>query len=124
MWIASVTGWYSAVCPRSDDGRGREIEADKIMVRARAFGHLHALQRRFPALAGAEIIVTPRADYRYRLIVPKAVWAKVVAAMVMEVDYDNFKDAAAREQGPDERGYVGALHRVWSVMHALQAGEE
>jgi len=59
------------------------------------------------------------ADYRYRLFVGKEVWAKVVKAMVLETDYDNFKNAVARER-PEDTGDLHALHRTWSTMMGLQ----
>jgi hypothetical protein len=120
MWIFATTGFYSSVCPRSDGGRGAEIETDKIMVRARVRGHMEALQARFPAMGEIELIETPHADYRYRIIVPKQAWADAVAVMISEQEYTNFKNAAAGAQGPDDGGYVHALHDVWSVMHTLQ----
>jgi hypothetical protein len=120
MWLMTTMGFYSAVCPRSDGGRGSEIETDKIMVRARVRSHLEALQVKFPGLREAELIETPHADYRYRIIIPKEAWADAVRDMVMEQSYTNFKNAAAEAQGADDGGYVHALHEVWSVMHGLQ----
>jgi len=120
MWIFGTEGMFSAVCPRSEGGHGSDIETDKIMVRARVRNHIEALQARFPALRGAELIETPHADYRYRIVVPKEAWADAVRDMVMEQEYTNFKNAAAEAQGADDSGYVSALHEVWSVMRRLQ----
>jgi hypothetical protein len=120
MWIFATTGFYSAVCPRSDGGHGGEIETDKVMVRARVRGHIEALQAKFPALGEAELTETPHADYRYRIIVPKEAWAGAVAEMIQEQEYTNFKNAAAEAQGANDGGYVHALHEVWGVMHRLQ----
>jgi len=122
MWLMTTMGSYSAVCPRTDGGHGSEVETGKIMVRARVRGHIEALQARFPALRDAELHETPRADYRYRIIVPKEAWAGAVAEMIQEQEYTNFKNAAAEAQGETGEGYVHALHRVWSVMHGLQQG--
>jgi hypothetical protein len=120
MWVFATTGFYSAVCPRTEEGRGSEIETDKIMVRARVRGHIEALQARFPTLRGAELIETQHADYRYRIIVPKEAWVDAVAVMIQEQTYTNFKNAAAESQGADDDGYVRSLHETWSVMHRLQ----
>jgi len=116
----TTEGMFSAVCPRTEEGRGLDIETDKIMVRARVRGHLETLQIRFPTLREAELIETPHADYRFRIIVPKQAWADAVAEMISEQEYTNFKNAAAAAQGPDDGGYVHALHDVWSVMYGLQ----
>jgi hypothetical protein len=120
MWVFATTGFYSAVCPRAEEGRGSEIETDHMMVRARVRSHLTALQARFPALGEAELIETPHADYRYRIIVDKEAWVDAVAVMISDQEYTNFKSAAAEARSADGEGYVHALHEVWSVMHRLQ----
>jgi hypothetical protein len=120
MWIFATTGFYSAVSPRTEEGRGSEIETDKIMVRARVRSHLEALQARFPALSEAELIVTSHADYHFRIIVDKSAWMDAVAVMISDQEYTNFKNAAAEVQGVDGGGYVSSLHQVWSIMHRLQ----
>jgi hypothetical protein len=113
-------GFFSAVCPRTDGGRGLGLETDRMMVRARVRSHLEALQERFVDLRDAEMIETAHADYRFRIIVSKDAWADAVREMVMEQDYGNFKNAAATAQGNDGDDYVHALHRVWSIMSDLQ----
>jgi hypothetical protein len=90
------------------------------MVRARVRSHLEALQARFLTLREAELIETPHADYRYRIVVPKEAWAGAVAEMIQEQEYTNFKNAAAEAQGANDGGYVHSLHEVWGVMHRLQ----
>ena len=41
--------------------------------------------------------------------------------MVLETDYDHFKNVVARER-PDDTGYLHALHRTWSTMMGFQDG--
>jgi len=110
------------VCARQGDGRpGRPVDQKCVMVRARVRAHLEALQARFPELLGScEIREFPGADYAWRIFVPKSVWAEVVRCLVEDIDYDNFKAATARRQGPEGRAYVEALHVVWSTMLGLQ----
>lgn len=122
MWIFTKYGFYSAVCARQGGGgHGEAVDPDRIMVRARVRGHLEALKRRFPQLVGdGEILASAGTDYAFRLFVRKPAWAKVVAAMVEETDYDNFKSQVARQKGPADAAYENSLHEVWEVMHRLQ----
>ena len=122
MWLFTKHGFFSAVCARHGDGRsGQSLDADRVMVRARVRAHLQALQAQFPdSLGRCEILETVGTDYRFRIFVGKDGWADVVAALAREIDYDNFKSAVARHQGPGEPAYEQALHEVWAAMHALQ----
>ncbi len=90
------------------------------MVRARVCRHLELLQRDHPSLRRYPIIESePGRDYRYRMIVPRATFAKVVAALVSSIDYPNFKGACAASPDLDP-DYNSALHEVWSVFRRLQ----
>ena len=80
-----------------------------------------ALKKRFPdSLGHREIQESTETDYAYRIFVEKDVWARVLSEMALETDYDNFKSEVARHQGRAGAAYEHSLHRVWSVMHALQ----
>ena len=92
------------------------------MIRARRAAHLSNLQKRFPALAGGEVLTLPNRDYRYRLVVSKEVWTGTLAELAREQDWANFKDEAAKFNGHDE--YVNALHKIWSVMYDVQRCED
>jgi len=118
MWVFTVYGFYSVVCARNQDGT--TTETNILMVRARVRHHLDTLQGRFKELADYSIRETPDTDYRYRMIVPKARWKEVVAQMVEELSYGNFKDEAARSLGFEERDYIHALHDVWKRLYDLQ----
>jgi len=97
MWVFTVYGFYSVVCAPSQDGA--RAETNTLMVRARVRHHLETLQSRFSNLADCSIRETPDTDYRYRIVVPKARWKEVVAQMVEELSYGNFKVEAARSLG-------------------------
>jgi hypothetical protein len=90
------------------------------MVRARLRRHLELLQRDHPSLRRFEIIESePTRDYRWRMIVPRTTFARVVAAMVQGVDYGNFK--ARCSASPDlDPAFNEALHDVWAVFRRLQ----
>ena len=91
-----------------------------MMVRARYKDHLRNLQERFAALAGMEIATMPHRDYRYRLIVPKSIWVKVLSELAEEQEWSNFKNQVAKHQGKAGAAYTSALHKVWEIMYRLQ----
>lgn len=111
MWLFSRYGFFSAVAEPRETGR--------VMVRARSKGHLVALKKRFPVLGPLRIYTTPQRDYKYRLLVCRAIWSDIVAAVALEVTYSNFKDEARRTRSFDS-AYIEALHDVWTVMYRSQ----
>ena len=120
MWIMCRLGFYSLACAQNKDGT---IDTQTMMIRARSLAHLRNLQNRFESLAGLPVKTTQHTDYRYRLIVSKDVCAKVVAELVKEQTWSNFKQEAARFCGIKGRMYSLALHDVWDVMRRLQNRE-
>lgn len=121
MWIFTRHGFYSAVCARQGQGEYHQpVDPERIMVRVRLRSHLEALRARFPNLVGdCEIQEFSGSDYPFRIFAAKSVWAKVVAELAMETDYDNFKGEVARFQGAKGVGrsaYMDALHEVWRTM--------
>jgi hypothetical protein len=90
------------------------------MIRARRAAHLSNRQKGFPALAEEEVVTLPNRDYRYRLIVPKEVWAGTLAELAREQEWSNFKNEVARYQVGADHEYLHALHEVWSVMYGMQ----
>lgn len=112
MWAFTKLGFYSVVAKKA---RGKTL-----VVRARARGDLEALRPYLPKKPEMEIIVLPVADYRFRIEVEQSVWSKLMAKLVNEIDYHNFKDTVAAHQG-SERSRL--YHDVWSVMMGLQREE-
>ena len=99
MWIFATKGFVSIV----DGG------PDLLVARARFKGDLEKL---FPAADGA-VQCTPRRDYRYRVTMSREYAATVVANLLRDIDYPNFKDACPRDRHPP---YL----RVWAVMDEAQ----
>ena len=120
MWLFTRHGFYSVVCANADGGKGPGLDPELLMVRGRRRAELEALREGFSELAGVEIVADAGADYRYRMFVPRAAWAKVAAELAAGIDYGNFKNEAARATGGD---YAHALHDVWDVMYGHQARE-
>src|SRR5262245_17146423 len=94
-------------CARQgDDKHGQPVNPDRIMVRARVRNHLEALKKSFgDLLADCDIKEFAGTDYAYRLFVAKSTWSQVVAGLVLETDYDNFKSEVARYQGKAGAAY-------------------
>lgn len=110
MWIFTKYGFFSAVCA----AKGKGIDPDKIIVRARVYDHLVALQKRFGL--NHKIVVSHDTDYRCRIFVPKETWVRVAKELAAEIDYGNFKDEC---HGKDP-AYDKALLSVWTTMRRLQ----
>ena len=119
MWVNSTVGLLSVVQAGPEPG-SRPNAPRKLMVRARVRRHLELLQRDHPSLRRHQIIESePGRDYKWRIIVPRTTFARVMAAMVEKLTYSNFKSAA--EASPDlGRDYTDALHSVWAIFRKLQ----
>ena len=111
MWTFTIDGFYSVVQDRDDPGT--------LIVRARDEGDI----RRF-ALAVAPVLPfkprvmhTTRADYEWRMPVPRSVWADYLTAATFDLNYTNFKEAVAARNAP---GRAGLYSRVWATMMELQ----
>jgi len=127
MWLFTKYGFFSCVCAHQDYAAksGKVLpDKDKIMIRARSWDHLDQLTFRFKSLRDCEIVTTEDTDYRYRIIVSKRIFEKIVKKLAAEIDYDNFKNACAEFDGSTEEwspsGYLDALHCVWDRMYRIQ----
>ena len=121
MWLFTRYGFFSVVCARRDGGHSAKSDPDVLMIRARKRSHLENLAARFDTLAEVPILANHGTDYRFRIIVPKAVWKAVLAELTEEQTWSNFKGEAERYL-PEDREYTDSLHRVWGQMAKLQAG--
>lgn len=102
MWICFNNGFVSTV----------ENRNDKSMLIARA-RRRHHLEQVFPDRV-ADIFTLPDSDYKYRLNISKADYAKLVADRIMTIDYDNFKNSV------DDHELHGMYARFWSVGYSIQ----
>jgi hypothetical protein len=107
MWMFTTTGFYSVVQHHQDP--------DTLVVRARAKEDLENLFRWTDAKLKIESLEAT--DYEFRIFMPRSQWEHIVARMINNLDYGNFKDEVAILQGK-ERAAVYA--RVWGVLLALQ----
>jgi hypothetical protein len=107
MWVVSRAGFYSVVQKVGDPG---------LTVRARVRQDLVNLLSYLPGAASAyEIRESPTNDYGYRLQCSHKEWAEALAALALEIDYDNFKS----EIGKLDRKRESILHKVWDALYDL-----
>jgi hypothetical protein len=107
MWIFSKHGFYSVTRSRTVKGF--------MQVRARCRGDLENLKREF-ALTG-QIIETPEADYRWRIMCRPTTWEMLALKLAQDVDYSNFKASVGDDQ------HDKPLMRIWQAMHEFQMAD-
>lgn len=108
MWLFTTMGFFSATLSPE--------QPDRIQLRARVREDLEKICNTYGF--DREIIETPEADYRWRIILPQDEFAQLAAILASAVYYQNFKGAMA--DTPDQCAKVPGLHRVWSVARAWQ----
>ncbi len=101
MWVFTKFGFISIVQHNADPSI--------LLVRSRT---IDPLDRLWP---GFEVKVMDRADYRYRIFVPREKASEVIMGLLEGIDYPNFK--AACTDGDD---YQIALASVWRTMYRYQ----
>lgn len=110
MWLFAGIGFYSIVSKPDDKA------LDTLTVRARRAEDLDALRVQYlPELGSTQF--DPRADYAYRAKAPRDRVQAAVAAVVGDLNYDDFKSHVERTQGT-ERAII--YNQVWLAMRRLQ----
>ena len=106
MWLLTPRGFFSVVAHAD--------EPSCVLVRARVRADLESLRD----VAGPfEVHETRDRDYRFRAVLDRTAWSTALVLMAAEIDYPNFKNAVAEQQGY-ERADVYA--RVWFALTELQ----
>lgn len=108
MWIMSKLGFFSVV----------KCSPTNVMVRARAWADIAAMREallKFVYASELKILDTPHADYPFRIIVRKDLFADCLAAEVAAIDYTNFKGEIAKTDPARSHRVYG---EVWSVLRA------
>lgn len=115
MWIFTTKGFYSAVEHTGNPGW--------IHLRARFKGDLERLLEAHKGLVTdareqvGEIRHTPSADYRYRVDIRRELFAQIVAAECMAINYSNFKSSCPAN---GFEGRHSAYLDVWCAMRRSQ----
>jgi len=105
-WYMNTDGYFSAVQNRDDH--------DTLLIRARRRDDLERLNGHLNK--PCSILEWIGADYPYRIILKKTLWAKYVAYMAMNIDYGNFKACIPIGDYSKERAY----HNVWLALMELE----
>jgi hypothetical protein len=114
VWLITPLGFFSVVRKPDDIGAGT------LTIRARVKSDLEALRKHcLPDLG--EIEGNAGTDYRYRAKAPRGQVAEVLAQMVRDIDYENFKNEVAKKQGKHRATIYG---KVWDVLYGLQTVTE
>lgn len=107
MWLFTRKGFLSIV--------QHTEKRDMFIVRSRFPDHIQNL---FPS---AEVKVTPKADYRYRALIPRMLVAEAVLSEASGIQYPNFKDSLKGDPA-----YKKACNDVWYALlkHQKHGPEE
>lgn len=106
MWLFCKSGFFSAVRHWDDP--------DTIHLRARFRGDLERLCAAH-GLDARAISETPEGDYRFRMDLPRADWARVAEEEAQAIDYANFK-AAVHDGTARDDAYLAA----WAALRHAQ----
>ena len=108
MWLITNFGFFSVVQKRGDTD---------LTIRARVREDLEALRENYlPGLG--EITRSDVTDYRYRAKVSHDDLGKAMVNIVRDINYDNFKNCVAEQQG-HKRAHI--YHKVWGDLIGLEA---
>ncbi len=112
MWLyLEKTGFLSVV-------NKPPCNKDELLVRTRSKVDIDKLQKQLKTKYhfDGEIIDSPKADYAYRMIVPRDIFAAFISSAAMELDYDNFKDTVRNKDYQRHDAYM----RCWEAMYEWQ----
>lgn len=134
MWLFWNQGFMSVVeALPSPVPRGVAPPPKSLVVRFRCRddGERFARSLEIHARIERKVTATPKADYPFRVFVPKEAFATWLTWYATKgINYTNFKNAVA-DTLPNERSHrINALHRIWAIMRnaldprALRAGDD
>jgi hypothetical protein len=91
---------------------------DELLVRTRSKVDIDKLKQKLKAeyQFNGEVIETPKADYAYRMICTREIFASFIANAAMELDYDNFKNTIPRIDYQRHEAYM----KCWESMYEWQ----
>ena len=90
-----------------------------LTIRSRVRKDLEALRDKYLPDLG-EIVRNDNTDYRYRAKVSHVDLANAVSQMVLDIDYDNFKNTVAKVQG---HNMSHVYSNVWEDLLVLEKEE-
>ena len=92
MWLYLTTGFYSVV-------NKEPCKEDELLVRAHSKVDIDKLQDLLKTQYhfDGEVLDTPKADYAYRMIVPRDTFASFISIAVNDLVHDSFKNTRSWE---------------------------
>ncbi len=106
MWIFTTIGFFSAV---------QKPGTDFITIRARVRNDLESLRDKYlPELT--DPIAKAGTDYPWRATISHVKFAEALSRIALDIDYGNFKDEVAKQQGKPRAHRYG---KVWSALYDM-----
>lgn len=116
MWLYTKFGFYSVV-------HKPPCKCGELLVRARCIDDLKELQtileKKFQF--SGKIIETPKADYAFRMIVPRQTWGEFLASTAMTLDYNNFKDSIPQRDHARHQAFFTCWEAMFTWQKALSS---
>ena len=115
MWVFTTKGFFSIVEHKNDPNR--------VVIRARVRKDIESIKMLFEELglevSGVEENVS--FDYRYRVFARRIDWASVMAQLITDMGYTNFKNAIYETDSLEIRDKRHEAYLdIWAIMHELQ----
>lgn len=114
MWLITTFGFFSVV-QKPDD-----VAHDTLTIRARVHMDLLTLREQYLPCLG-EVHISDDTDYRYRASAKRSEVIKAISLAIQDLQYSNFKDTVALQQGKKRASLYG---KVWSVLNTMQGNKE
>ena len=115
MWLITNFGFFSVV-QKSDDPK-----LGTLTVRSRVREDLESLKEQYFKQTMGEIQVNTGTDYKYRAKVPREAMAGAMSQIIMDLEYSNFKNSVAENQGYKR---ASVYSKLWETLYKLQDSDE
>ena len=115
MWIFTIKGFFSVVEHKDDP--------NTMVVRARIGNDIKNIQQMFVDQGNEkpEILQMSHSDYKFRIFVNRKIWIEVMTRLMSDLNYTNFKNAAAKEDDFKTMQLRSqAYTSIWFIMDELQ----
>lgn len=115
MWVFTRTGFYTVVENQKD--KSTVLLRARVRTDMRDFLDSYVYTGKEATKSQYKISFHLNYDYPYRVILPKSVFAKAMEQASMDIDYEKFKEAVRKEQGPARSNFYTM---IWSKLIDLE----
>ena len=115
MWLITNFGFFSIVQKQDDSKLGT------LTVRSRVLEDLESLKEQYFKQTMGEIQVNTGTDYKYRAKVPREAMAGAMSQIIKDLNYTNFKNSVAENQGYKR---ASVYSKLWETLYNLQDPDE